>query len=222
MSYQIARHTTTFRYGMSDANQLREWLSENKNIIGLSFVGRSNVGKSSLINTLFGKNTARTSKTPGRTREVNIFTFQLETEGKVDISLPNFYLFDLPGYGHASISKEMAKNWDLLMTTFFELAPQSIGMVNLQDARHPHQTSDQKFHEFFERYPFETHLAFNKVDKLKKQKERAALEKIKPQILELYSWVKSIHFVSAEKKSGVSQLEQVLINFLFNQLQKKN
>ena len=114
MSYKIAKGSATFRYGFSKPEQLISWLQENPDAIGLSFIGRSNVGKSSLINSLFGKSTARISKTPGRTREVNIFTFSLSNEGKTDENIPPLFLFDLPGYGYAEVSKEVHKNWAIL------------------------------------------------------------------------------------------------------------
>ena len=86
-----------------------------------AFIGRSNVGKSSLINSFFGSKTAKTSKTPGRTRQINVFEISLAgmEEGK-----PNtFYLFDLPGYGHAAVSKAMSANWEKLMANFFAVEP---------------------------------------------------------------------------------------------------
>lgn len=104
--------------GISDIAQFETWLSEHRDIIGVSFVGRSNVGKSSMINALFGSKTARVSKTPGRTREINIFEFELNLNGKKSTLQP-FYLIDLPGYGHAEVSKEMSKNWNELMGIFF-------------------------------------------------------------------------------------------------------
>jgi len=82
MSYQIKVHSAQFKMGISNAAQLSEWLTANPEMIGISFVGRSNVGKSSIINSLFGSKTARVSKTPGRTREINIFEFQLSLNGK--------------------------------------------------------------------------------------------------------------------------------------------
>ena len=109
MSYQIKPHTANFLMGISDPAQFEDWLNKNPNIIGVSFVGRSNVGKSSIINALFGSKTARVSKTPGRTREINIFEFELGLDGK-KCQLPKFVLINLPGYGHAEVSKEMSKN----------------------------------------------------------------------------------------------------------------
>jgi GTP-binding protein len=108
MSYTIRQQSAQFKMGISDLNQFEDWLASHRDVIGVSFVGRSNVGKSSMINALFGSKTARVSKTPGRTREINIFEFNLNLNGK-KTDLPPFYLIDLPGYGFAEVSKEMSK-----------------------------------------------------------------------------------------------------------------
>ncbi|WP_206611186.1 ribosome biogenesis GTP-binding protein YihA/YsxC [Halobacteriovorax sp. HLS] len=217
MAYEIAKDTCKFRFGMSNPEQLDAWLKENPKAIGLSFVGRSNVGKSSTINSLFGKKMAKTSKTPGRTREINIFSFRLNNDGKLDESLPEFYFYDLPGYGHAQVSKEMSKNWEVLIGTFFSEISLHTLMLNIQDARHPNQKSDQEFHSFLKEFSFETFILFNKIDKLKKQKERAALNKLKPVLSKEFKWVKQMYFTSAESKDGLSQVEEAIISYLLRQ-----
>lgn len=219
MSYEIHQGSAVFRYGMSDPAQLEDWLEDNQEAVGICFVGRSNVGKSSLINTIFGKKTARVSNTPGRTREINIFEFNLKKDGKPDPDFPPVYLFDLPGYGHAQVSKKMAAHWGVLMGTLFERCGSKFLMVNIQDARHPNQKSDQEFHDWLQNFESETYLAFNKIDKLKRQKERAALNKIKPLIYKEYRWVKQIFFLSAETKAGVKDFHDSLINFILEKTQ---
>ena len=214
---EFIKGSTHFQLGIDNAEQIKALFEKNPDMIGVAFVGRSNVGKSSLINTLFGRKTARTSKTPGRTREINVFSFQVGEKGKADSSIPPFFLFDLPGYGHAEVSREMQRNWQVLMGTFFQNLPTSISLLNLQDARHPDQKSDQQFHGFLESAPHFTMVAFNKVDKFKKQKEKAQLQKKKKELFERYKWVKQIHFVSAEDNQGVEQLEQGIMAFLLEQ-----
>lgn len=197
-----------FLRSFANAASLEAWLQENNECIGYAMVGRSNVGKSSLINSFLGKKTAKTSNTPGRTREINLFEFRLHKN-----ETP-FYLYDLPGYGHAKVSKEMTKNWQSLMHAFFQFAPHSTLLLNIQDARHPNQKSDQAFQDYIKPFERETFLIFNKMDKLKKQKERSALDKLKPVIFKEYKWVKQIFFVSAETKQGLEPLEDAIISFM--------
>ena len=204
MSIDIIKGSAKFIRGFDDAESFIEWISSHPDIKGLAFIGRSNVGKSTAINQIYGRKTARTSKTPGRTRQINIFTFSLsEVQG-------DFYLFDLPGYGHAQVSKEMLKNWGKLMDCFFMNAPRGVTMVNLQDARHPNQKADQVFFKYFQNFSLDVILVFNKMDKLRTQKEKASVNKMAKEFKE----VKQIHFISAEKGSGVDALTQALVGTL--------
>ncbi|MBD63646.1 MAG: ribosome biogenesis GTP-binding protein YsxC [Halobacteriovoraceae bacterium] len=207
---EIKRGSAKFIRALDKVEQVQLWWHENPEIPGLAFVGRSNVGKSSLINSLFGQKTAKTSKTPGRTQKINIFTFQLEN----DPEEKEYILYDLPGYGHAEVSKSMAKNWRETMGEFLNSMNDSSLVVNIQDSRHPNQKSDQVFYDYINTKLVPIFLVFNKLDKLKKQKERAALDKLKPQIYQAYKMVKQIHFVSAEKKTGLDALEGSIISFL--------
>ncbi len=208
----IQKGKTEFLMGIDKVDQLKTWLNEHPFINGIAFVGRSNVGKSSLINSLFGKATARVSKTPGRTRQVNIFNFIVEDREKKTIE--NFYLFDVPGYGHADVSKEMAANWQQLLDNFFQLCSQKILLLNIQDARHPLQEPDVLFQKYIHSFNLETYVLFNKIDKLKTQSERSRLKNLMPSIYKEFSWVKQIHFVSAEKGDNLDKVEQSIISFV--------
>lgn len=218
MSYTIRPQSAQFLMGISDVAQFEEWLSKNQDAIGVSFVGRSNVGKSSMINALFGNKTARVSKTPGRTREINIFEFELNFNGK-KCDMPKFFLIDLPGYGFADVSKEMSKNWNELMGAFFAEVSESMLLLNLQDARHPDQDADRQFYDFIKRYTRKTILVFNKIDKLKTQKERNVLEKLKPILSKDYKWIRQMYFASAESKKGVPQIEEAIMTHFLEELE---
>ncbi|RPJ73355.1 MAG: ribosome biogenesis GTP-binding protein YsxC [Alphaproteobacteria bacterium] len=218
MSYQIKPHSAAFKMGISNPAQFEEWLTTHPDIIGISMVGRSNVGKSSIINALFGSKTARVSKTPGRTREINIFEFELSLNGKKS-ELPPFYLIDLPGYGFAEVSKDMSKNWDELMGAFFAHLSPSMMLINLQDARHPNQEADKQFHKFLKHHTRNAILLFNKMDKLKTQKERNELDKLKPSLSKEYKWIRQMYFASAETKKGLPQVEDAIIAHLLEELE---
>lgn len=226
MTFIIKPHSAQFKMGISDLNQLEGWLKAHPMAIGVCFVGRSNVGKSSMINALFGAKTARVSKTPGRTREINIFTFaikeadqtknqQLSQDLKsVPQNYPPLFLIDLPGYGFAEVSKEISKNWNRLMDAFFAYASPLLLIINLQDARHPNQSVDQDFYKLTMAYQKKTILIFNKIDKLKTQKERAALKKLMPSLSKSYKSIRQMYFTSSETKDGLPQVEEAICNHL--------
>ncbi|MBY0518584.1 MAG: ribosome biogenesis GTP-binding protein YihA/YsxC [Bacteriovoracaceae bacterium] len=208
----ILKGQTEFLMGIDKVDQLATWLGEHPTAQGVAFIGRSNVGKSSLINAIFGKSTARVSKTPGRTRQVNVFKFFWLPEGE---KVPKeYFLFDVPGYGHAEVSKEMGKNWQLLLDTFFKSITGKVLLLNLQDARHPLQDADLQFQDYIKHFELETYLVFNKVDKLKTQSERSVLQKQMPAIYERNKWVKQIYFASAEKGNNVDKVIDGMMTFL--------
>jgi GTP-binding protein len=122
----------------------------------IAFAGRSNVGKSSLINRLVNrKKLARVSNTPGRTREINFFRVN-----------DDFILVDLPGYGYARISKEARAAWKPLIEDYLGSSPKLRGIVQLLDARHDPTRDDLQMLEFLADLGVPTILVATKTDKL--------------------------------------------------------
>lgn len=207
---RIDRGQTQFKLGLGNKDQAKKWLMGNQSIKGVCFIGRSNVGKSSIINTLFGKSTAKVSNTPGKTREINIFKFTIVDEESGDQK--ERYFFDLPGYGYARISKERIKDWNELMEIFFKLAPPELMMINLRDARHKAQESDLRFVDFLMSFKRKFLFVYNKIDKLKTQKDRA---KLKKEIDEIKKEHKVRCFkTSAETRAGINELENYITDLL--------
>jgi GTP-binding protein len=123
----------------------------------IAFAGRSNVGKSSLLNRLVRrKKLARVSNTPGRTREVNFF--------KVN---EQFILVDLPGYGYARVSKERRAEWKPLIEGYLRKSVELRGIVQLLDARHDPTPDDASMLDFLSEVGVPTLIALTKIDKLK-------------------------------------------------------
>src|ERR1700739_2876202 len=109
----------------------------------VAFLGRSNVGKSSVINTLVGKKLARTSSTPGRTRSINFFEIRRAGQPK-----PELLFTDLPGYGYAKISREISEEWGRFIDPYLEPRPNLALCLALIDANIPPQESDGQLLEF--------------------------------------------------------------------------
>lgn len=132
----------------------------------VAFAGRSNVGKSSLINRLLQrKKAARVSNTPGRTREVNFFRIN-----------DQFVLADLPGYGYARISKEAKQAWQPLIEGYLRNSPQLRGVVQLLDVRHPPTPDDHEMLRFLADVGVPTLVAATKIDKLTRTQLASHLE----------------------------------------------
>jgi len=131
----------------------------------VAFAGRSNVGKSSLLNCLVRrKSFARVSRTPGRTREINFFRVN-----------NGFVLVDLPGYGYARVSKQQKSEWKPLMESYLRRTTQLRGIVLLLDIRREPSEDDRAMLDFLAEMEVPTIVALTKIDKLGKS---AAREKV--------------------------------------------
>ena len=168
----------------------------------VAFAGRSNVGKSSVINRLLNrKQMARVGASPGKTVHVNYFLI----DGKL-------YLIDLPGYGFAKVPQEEKQRWAKLMESFFQDADACDFGVLIVDARHKPTGDDLAMAEFFRNSGLEFLVVANKLDKLKKSEISQNLQQIR-EVLMLDSNTVLIPF-SAEKGDGREALIQELVRRL--------
>lgn len=135
----------------------------------IALAGRSNVGKSSLLNKLVGRKAlARISGTPGKTREINIY--------RIDDSL---VLADLPGYGFAKVPEHVKAKWGKLIEAYLYERRELAGIVHLVDARHDPSKGDVQMHEWIKHYDAPALIAATKVDKIGRGKRAGALAAIR-------------------------------------------
>lgn len=132
----------------------------------IAFLGRSNVGKSSLINSLLGrKGLARTSNTPGRTQCINYFRIN-----------DQFYFVDLPGYGYAKVSKMMRADWGVMAEEYLSSSPELRLCVQLIDSRHPPTKLDMQLYEWLEHNQKPFIIVATKSDKMSSNELTKALK----------------------------------------------
>lgn len=136
----------------------------------IAFLGRSNVGKSSVINSLVGSKLARTSSTPGRTRSINFF--EVRWPGK---PRPELIFADLPGYGYAKISREISQEWPKFIEPYLKERPTLALCVALVDANVPPQQSDRQLLDFLNATGRNFLLVATKSDRLSNQQLNNAL-----------------------------------------------
>lgn len=132
----------------------------------LAFAGRSNVGKSSLINALTGQSTlARTSNTPGRTQALIFFV--PDPPGTSDASLPPVALVDMPGYGYAKAPKDQVESWNTLIHAYLRGRPSLKRVFVLVDSRHGLKASDETIMNELDRAAVSYQVVLTKADKVK-------------------------------------------------------
>jgi len=185
-----------FLTSIIDKNKL-----EQLSLPQFAFVGRSNVGKSSLLNALCErKSLAKTSSTPGRTRLINIFEIN-----------NSFYFVDLPGYGFAKASKTEQAKWQGLIEEYLTNSQNLKLVFVLVDSRHSPTEKDIQMLEFLYAYQIPFKIIATKIDKLTKTE----LQKNKKLISsDLGVGVDDIVFVSSEKKQNISQILDLIEEFL--------
>lgn len=187
-----------FMLGVAELHQLPSTqLSE------IAFAGRSNVGKSSLINALTGRRVlARTSKTPGRTQELNFF----------NIGPDAFILVDMPGYGYAKVSKTKIAAWTKTLKNYLR------GRVNLRlacvlvDGRHGLKANDIEMMEMLDEAAVPYRIVLTKADKVKKAEMEKRVASINERLKKHAAAFPQVHVTSSEKKIGLEELQAAILN----------
>ncbi|WCO01171.1 ribosome biogenesis GTP-binding protein YihA/YsxC [Psychroserpens ponticola] len=155
-----------------------------------AFIGRSNVGKSSLINMLTNhKNLAKTSGRPGKTQLINHFLIN-----------KNWFLVDLPGYGYAKVSKTAKRKFQKFITNYFEKRKQLVSAFVLVDIRHEPQKIDLEFMEYLGISEIPFSIIFTKADKLKPKAIERNVEYYCQELLKTWEELPP-HFVSSSSKA---------------------
>lgn len=186
--FQNARFFTT-------VNHIRDLPATRAEV---AFVGRSNSGKSSAINTLANRTRlAYVSKTPGRTQHINFFDLGDER-----------YLVDLPGYGFAEVPEAVRRHWVELLGRYLQTRQSLIGLLLIMDARHPLKPLDRDMLAFFRVTGKPVHILLSKADKLSRQEQQSVLATVR-QALADYPGV-SVQMFSSLKKTGTDGVEQVV------------
>jgi len=184
-----------FEKSISELNQSPEDVGSE-----VAFVGRSNAGKSTAINSITNRNSlAKTSKTPGRTQLINFF--------KVD---ENKRFVDLPGYGFAKASKEKQKSWNRLVTDYIKYRQSLKGVVLIIDIRRGFGEMDLMFLDFYLPLNKRLHILLTKSDKLSKQKQSLVLS----EAINTYGSIATIQLFSGTKKIGVNEAQDRVTKFL--------
>src|SRR4051812_31051998 len=163
----------------------------------LAFAGRSNVGKSSAINALTGrKRLARTSKTPGRTQTINLFSLG-ETAR----------LVDLPGYGYARVPQALRARWDALVGGYLRSRTALVGVVVVMDSRHPLTPLDERLLEWLG--PVRALLLLSKCDKLSRREQAASLGETRARVAAREGET-SVQLFSSLTRQGVDECRNLL------------
>jgi GTP-binding protein len=188
--------TCDFVFGATDPEVLPP-----ANLPEIAFVGRSNAGKSSLINALTNRGSlARVSHTPGRTRQINFF----ELGGRV-------MLVDLPGYGYAKASKAMKMEWDHLITTYLRGRPSLRRVVLLVDARRGIMDSDEDVLTILDKSAMSTLVTLTKIDQLKQREIEAVVADANIKAAKHTAAYPDVFVTSSHSKLGLDPLKLNLL-----------
>lgn len=168
----------------------------------IAFAGRSNVGKSSLLNLLTGrKSLARVSGSPGKTRTINFYKIN-----------DTFRIVDLPGYGYAKVSKSMSRDWGPMMEEYFQKRKGLKKVIQLVDIRHAPSAQDVQMYRYLRHYGLDGIVAATKADKVSRNEMQKCISQIR-KTLELGNEDLVIP-ISALKRTGHDKLLEIMEEIL--------
>ena len=180
-------------------------LPEDGSITEIAVAGRSNVGKSSLINALLNTKLAKTGQTPGKTRSINFYNVEIKDKNT------KFRLVDLPGYGYAARSRDEREDWKKLTSAYIKKRETLKLILHLVDFRHGLLKNDKELQEWIRSYEKNIFVVFTKADKIPKSKWLSTKQNYVRDGLFSYD----IPIVtSSEKKEGVDTLCDFITNFI--------
>lgn len=169
-----------------------------------AFIGRSNVGKSSLINMITArKGLAKTSSTPGKTQLINHFEIDSDKELK-------WYLADLPGYGYAKVSKKDRRAFEHMIKDYLKNRDNLMCAFVLLDSRHTPQKIDLEFMEWLGTNQIPFVMVFTKMDKLSSSEKSTNMKRYQTEMLKKWESLPTIFYTSAEKGVGKDELVQFI------------
>lgn len=188
----------TFILGAAEVSQF-----PNDDFVEIAFAGRSNVGKSSAINAITQqKKLARTSKTPGRTQQINFFTLGEQAR-----------LVDLPGYGFAQVPLNVKKKWQATIQTYLNKRENLAVLVLLMDIRHPLTDLDQDMIKWASQSQIPTQILLTKADKLTRNKQNQAVSKVEKAIKNVQGQF-GVEPFSSHNGLGVKQMQQQIADWV--------
>lgn len=167
----------------------------------IAFVGKSNVGKSSLINTILARKAiAKTSSTPGKTQLINFFNIRYKLDESQD---GYFSIVDLPGYGYAKVSKKQRDIWKVMIESYFDKRTELQGVILILDSRHSLDSKDQIMHQMLIAKQIPHLIVATKADKLN---QKNLMRNLKSLSMDLNMSTSKIVPFSALNKTGVKEV----------------
>ena len=198
---QLFKNKTEFVLGVAKLDQLPA-----DDLPEVAFAGRSNVGKSSIINALTGqKGLAKTSNTPGRTQQLNFFNLNQQ-----------LYIVDLPGYGYAQAPESQVKQWQKVIFAYLQGRVSLKRVFLLIDVRHGIKKVDKEVMEMLDKAAVTYQLVLTKADKVSETQAKAVKEDVEKSLSEHPAAYNRVLMTSSEKRFGLSEVRAEILEIIQN------